>query len=85
MKNSNISSKQLDELIMNEFVNKWLLDPTVGKLVTAVLAFLFLIAIIMLSIIKQEEQLKINCSREFWKKLIRTVEKLILLQLLSCW
>jgi len=31
---------------MNEFVNKWLLDPTVGKLVTAVLAILILIALI---------------------------------------
>ena len=31
---------------MNEFVNKWLLDPTVGKLVAAALAIIILIALI---------------------------------------
>ena len=31
---------------MNDFVNKWLFDPTVGKLVAAVLAIIILIALI---------------------------------------
>ena len=31
---------------MNDFVNKWLLDPTVGKIVTAVLAIVIIIALI---------------------------------------
>ncbi len=31
---------------MNDFVNKWLLDPTVGKLVAAALAIIILIALI---------------------------------------
>lgn len=31
---------------MEDFVNKWLLDPTVGKLVTAVIAIIIVISLV---------------------------------------